>query len=90
MEELDYLRGINGVVVHVMPTNGLKFCVQLKGKMGWTESLIQTEDGGRWGGSGTLKVFDKFDDAFEVGIARVDELLEELKEMRKKQRDGEN
>lgn len=77
MEELDYLRGINGVVVHVIPTNGLKFNVQLKAKMGWSESLFQTEHGDRWGGSGTLKVFSDFDEALQNGIARVDELTEQ-------------
>ena len=89
MNELDYLRGINGVVVHVIPTNGLKFNVQLRGKMGWTESLFETIDGDRWNGSGTLKTFDNFDDALEAGIARVDELLEELIK-RESQRDGQN
>lgn len=89
MEELDYLRGINGVVVHVMPTNGLKFNVQLKANMGWSESLFQTEHGDRWGGSGTLKTFNNFDDALKAGIARVDELLEELIN-RNTQRDEKN
>lgn len=79
-EKIEYLRGICGVVVHVIPTNGLRFNVQLKGKMGWTENYFNNDV---WGGSGTLKEFNTFDEALEVGIARVDELIDELEQRNK-------
>jgi hypothetical protein len=77
-----YLRGVNGVVVHVFPTNYLKFSVKLQGKMGWSEGLFEVEDGERWGGSGTFKIFNTFDEALDVGIERVEEILNEQKEDR--------
>lgn len=84
--KIEYLRGVCGVVVHVAPTNGLNFNVQLKGERGWSESYFNDD---RWGGSGTLMEFKTFDEALDVGIARVDELIFEM-EQRNKKRNEEN
>jgi hypothetical protein len=72
IDRFDYLRGVHGVAVSVNCSQYGQYVVQLKGKMGWSESLMKNDE---WGGTGTLKVFKNYDDALEAGIIRVQELI---------------